>query len=108
MSILNIGHHFHIVQIPMSVAQTLYLGICHQTSTRRQEIDPLPFHVNIGGNGIDGIARHEVVDVQIADIHFGIVAHQVGIKLSLQLHRTLAFLSHDIGYIIGTIGFHAS
>ena len=107
MTVLDIGHHIHIVQIPMSVAQTLYLGICHQTGAGRQEVGALPFHVDIGRNGINGIARHEVVDVQIADVHLGIVTHQVGIKLSLQLQRALAFLSHDISDIIGAIGLHA-
>ena len=48
-----------------------------------------------------------MVDVQIADVHLGIIAHHVGIKLSLQLQRALAFLSHDIGDIIGAIGLHA-
>ena len=107
MTVLDIGHHIHIVQIPMSVAQTLYLSISHQTGAGRQEVGTLPFHVDIGRNGIDGIARHEVVDVQIADVHLGIVTHQVGIKLSLQLQRALAFLSHDISDIIGAIGLHA-
>ena len=48
------------------------------------------------------------MDVQLIDMQGGIVAHQVGIQLSLQLYPTLVFVGCHIKGIVGSIGLHTS
>ena len=106
MTIMHVSLNSHIGEIPTAIAQLVHMGIGHQTGTGREEVGTLPFHIDIGRNGIDGVARHEVMDVQLVDIQLRLIAHGISIKLATQLHRTLALMGSHIGRIVGTIGLH--
>ena len=106
MSVTDSGLCCHVVQVPMTIAQMLDLCIGCQQGTWRQEVGTLSCYLHIGCHRIDGVARHEVMDIQLIDMQGGIVAHQVGVQLSLQLYPTLTFVGCHIESIVGTIGLH--
>ena len=106
MTIMHVSLYSHLGEIPTAIAQLVHMGIGHQTGTGREEVGTLPFHIDIGRNGIDGVARHEVMDVQLVDIQLRLIAHGISIKLATQLHRTLALMGSHISRIVGTIGLH--
>ena len=108
MSIADSGLCGHVVQVPMTIAQMLNLCIGCQLGTWRQEVGTLSFYLHVGCHRIDGVTRHEVMDVQLIDMQGGIVAHQVGVQLPLQLYPTLVFVGCHIERIVGTIGLHTS
>ena len=106
MTIMHVSLNSHIGEIPTAIAQLVHMGIGHQTGAGREKVGTLPFHIDIGRNGIDGVARHEVMDVQLVDIQLRLIAHGIGIELATQLHRTLALMGSHISGIVGTIGLH--
>ena len=76
-----------ILQIPAAVAQMVYLCISLKAALARQEIGAVALGFNIGRYGIDRVARHEVMQVQIIDAHIGIVGNSFGYKVALGVSR---------------------
>ena len=95
-----------VVQVPTAIAQMVYLDIGIQCGTGREEVGALSLGRDVGSNGIDGVAGHQVVDVQVVHLHVGIIAHGIGIEAALQRHSTLVLASRHVSEIVSTVGLH--
>ena len=98
----------YAVKIPLTVAQVAHLGIGRQTGVGRQEIRALALSRHVGGNRIDRIARHEVMNIQIAHIQLSIVSHRIGIERACSFHDAVAFAGCNIGDVVSTVCLHVA
>ena len=72
-----------VTQIPTAIAQMVYLSIGLQLTLVRQKIGSVALGFYVGRYGIDRVARHKVMQVQIADTHICIVGHRLGYQVTL-------------------------
>ena len=72
-----------VTQIPTAIAQMVYLCISLQSTLVRQKIGAVSLSFYIGRYGIDRVARHKVMQVQIANAHICIVGHSLCYQITL-------------------------
>ena len=99
-----LGLQAHVVQVPASVAQLADVSVGIERGAGRQEVGALAAGLDVGGDGIDGVAGHEVVQVQPVDADGGVVAHQVGIELSVHADGALPLAGGDVSGILCAVG----
>ena len=104
LSVLDVSLCRHVVEVPVAVAQVFYVGVGMERGAGREDVGAHAFGRDIGSDGVERVARHEVVEVQTVDMGGDVVAHHVGIDATLGLHRTAALVEGDVGVIVGTVG----
>ena len=102
-SVLQLCLQSHVVQIPVSIAQVGYLSVDIHSGAGREEVGALTMCRQVCRNGIDGVVRHEVVDIDVADMHFGIIAHGIGIEVACKLDDALALTYCHISLILRSV-----
>ena len=108
LSVLDVGLCRHVVEVPVAVAQVFYVGVGMERGAGREDVGAHAFGRDVGSDGVERVARHEVVEVQTVDMGGDVVAHHVGIDATLGLHRTAALVEGDVGVIVGTVGLETA
>ena len=108
LSVLDVGLCRHVVEVPVTVTKMVDCGVGMERGVGREDVSAHAFGRDVGGDGVERVARHEVVEVQTVDVGGDVVAHHVGIYAPLGLHRTTALVEGDVGVIVGTVGFEVA
>ena len=108
LTVLDVGLCRHVVEVPMTIAQVFYAGVGKECGAGREDVGALALGCDVGGDGVERVARHEVVEIQTFDVGGDVVAHHVGIYAALGLHRTTALVEGDVGVIVGTVGLEVT
>ena len=118
MTVIECGIGLDVTQIPTTVTQVVNLSIGLQSTLVRQEIGAVALRFYVGRYGIDRVARHKVMQVQIADAHICIVGHSLGYQVALatewyagaafQLKRACTLTSHQVCSVASAVGFQRS
>ena len=77
MSVIECCIGLDVTQIPTTVAQMVNLCISLQSTLVRKEIGAVSLGFYVSRYGIDRVARHKVMQVQIANAHICIVGHSL-------------------------------
>ena len=83
-AIADVSLSYHVSEMPSSIPQLADVGIGSEGGTWRKQVATLPFGRDMSCDGIDGVAGHEVVDIQVGGGQLGIVAHGIGVKGAFQ------------------------
>ena len=74
-----------MVQIPMAVTQMMYLCLGLHGGSRREDVRSQSLGSDVGTDGIERVARHKVVQVQLVNLCCQVVTHHVSIDHTLGL-----------------------
>ena len=98
----------NVVDIQLAIADMVYLRIGNKRGTWREEVSTLSLGNDISRDGIDAVVGHEVVNIQVAHLDVGVIAHSSGIERTFGLDRSPTLASGDVCIILLTIGFDTS
>ena len=80
VTLVEVCRSVDMIQIPGAITQVVDAGVGLQGGARRQEVGALSLGVDISAKGIDRVARHEVMQVQVADADIGTIAQGTAVE----------------------------
>ena len=100
LAVLHLCLQRHVVQIPPSIGQVADVAVGLQRGAWREEVGALAAGGDVGGESIDGVVGHEVVQVHAVDGNGGIVAHEVGVQRAVDVDGALPLAGGDVSGIL--------
>ena len=98
----------HISQVHVSIAQLLDDGVGLQRTIGRTDISSVSLRLQVGGEGIQRVLRHPMVQVQVTNTHIGLIVLCHSMIEALELQRTSTLTCDEIGTVMLTVGLQLS
>ena len=107
-----------VVEVHVAVLQQSDVGVGCQTALAGEQIRAVTLGLDVGREGVDGVLRQEMVQVQLVDADVGIIGQPFWHHLSLgiqgdegtafHLHVAVAFVQGHIEIIACAVGFQSA